>query len=798
MTWLYETLVHERNPVLLGLAVLAACAGSFGGRYALMRRTAATRPARAQWLAMAALSLAAGAVLTHVLAVRGFFPYLGAPVDLGSSVLAYGIAAMGCVGAVTVSARARRGYRDLLLAGAVLAGSVACMVFLSLSSLTHPYKLGYELLPVSGTVLLAAVLGGFGLASGGPRSLWHQLQGASCLAMALVVLNISGLLSILSFSDWMAEADKPASLATEPVVVVLSACFLVVLLLGIAGAVMDHHLALQAERESDRLRELADSAMEGILIHRGGRVLDANAAFCALVETPLAMLRTRETATLFSLPFGAATPWEATNPGDACERQEIEVQAASGGTLPVEVLSRTIVYRGEPAQVLAIRDIRERRAAEARIRYLAHHDGLTGLANRTLFGEQFALALRLSQRSGSQVAVLCLDLDRFKAVNDILGHAAGDLMLQQVADRLREVTRASDTVARVGGDEFVIIHTETHQPQAAAALANRLVETLCTPFILDGTPIGIGLSIGIALYPQDGQDAEELLRNADVALYRAKAQGRGTHCFYEPAMDQAQRERRELERDLRQAILAGDLALYYQPLVACDGSGEVTGFEALMRWSHPQRGQVSPADFIPMAEEAGLIVSLGLWALEVACTEAMSWPSRYKVAVNVSPAQFRAGTLPGQVADILHRTGLEASRLELEVTEGLLIKDADQALASLQALRALGIGIALDDFGTGYSSLGYLQRFPFSRLKIDRSFVQMLGRDDGAHAIVDAILAMAQSLRLRVTAEGVETAQQLAVLQAQGCGTVQGYLLGRPMPANQVPSYLRQQQSVTA
>ncbi len=798
MTWLYETLVHERNPVLLGLAVLAACAGSLGGRHALMRRGETSGSARPRWLAMAALSLAAGAVLTHVLAVRGFYPYLGVPADLGASVLAYGIAAAGSVGAIAISVKARRGYRDLLLAGAVLAGSVACMVFLSLSSLTHPYKLGYELLPVCGTVLLAAVLGGFGLASGGPRSFSHQLQGALCLAAALVLLNISGLLSILSFSDWMAEADKPASLATEPVVVVLSACFLVVLLLGVAGAVMDHHLALQAERESDRLRDLADSTMEGILIHRGGRVLDANAAFCALVEVPLAVLRTQETAALFRLPFGAAAPWAATDPEDTCERQEIEVKAAGGSTLPVEVLSRTIAYRGEPAQVLAVRDIRERRAAETRIRHLAHHDGLTGLANRTLFGEQFALALRLSQRSGNQVAVLCLDLDRFKAVNDTLGHAAGDRLLQQVAERLREVTRTSDTVARVGGDEFIVLQTELDQPQSASVLAIRLMEALCMPFTLDGMPASIGASIGIALYPQDGAGSEELLRNADVALYRAKAQGRGVHCFYEPAMDLAQRERRELERDLRQAIPAGELAMHYQPLVACDDSGVVSGFEALLRWTHPQRGSIPPAMFIPLAEETGLIVPLGLWVLEMACKQATAWPMACRVAVNVSPAQFRAGNLPDQVADILRRTGLAPHRLELEVTEGLLIKDADQALASLQALKALGVGIALDDFGTGYSSLGYLHRFPFNRLKIDRSFVQLLGQDEGTHAIIEAILAMARSLHLQVTAEGVETMQQLAALQAQGCGTVQGYLLGRPMPADQVLSYLQQGQSVAA
>ena len=527
-------------------------------------------------------------------------------------------------------------------------------------------------------------------------------------------------------------------------------------------------------------------------------MVDANAAFCALVDMPLELLRTCPTADLFLLPAGADAPWDACTPTPGCEHQEIEVRAADGSALPVEVLSRAITYLGQPAQVLAVRDIRERRAAEARIRHLAHHDMLTGLANRTLFGEQLARVLGAGGDRRGQTALLYLDLDRFKFVNDTLGHGAGDALLRQVADRLRDATRASDTAARIGGDEFVILQTGADQPGAAAALAARLVETLSQPFVLDAMPVSIGVSVGIALCPRDGTDAETLLRHSDVALYEAKAHGRGTYQFYDPAMNLAHRERQELERDLRQAIASNSLTLHYQPFMACGGGETVLGFEALLRWTRPGRGPISPEVFIPLAEEAGLISSLGLWVLETACREAASWPAECLVTVNLSPAQFSGGDLPAQVAGVLHRTGLAAERLELEVTEGLLIKDAEQALASLQALKALGVSIALDDFGTGYSSLGYLQHYPFDRLKVDRSFVRPLGTDLGAHAITEAILAMARSLGLQVTAEGVETAEQLAILQGQGCGAVQGFLLKRPMPAGQVLGYLQQRQVVAA
>ena len=475
------------------------------------------------------------------------------------------------------------------------------------------------------------------------------------------------------------------------------------------------------------------------------------------------------------------------------------------------VVSVTVEMMAGGGWVSTLEDVTERHRAQERIAFMAHHDGLTGLANRALLGERFELALGLSRRSGGQVAVLCLDLDRFKAVNDTLGHAAGDLLLRQVAERLCGITRACDTVARIGGDEFVILQTEGRQPEASGMLASRIAAALAPPFDLDGLPASIGASIGIALYPQDGTDMDELLRSADTALYRTKGADRGACRFYEPAMDRQVHERQQLERELREAAGTDALTLQYQPIFTLHGRDDgqddggdgrsrgrrCTGFEALMRWRHPVRGWVPPLRFIPVAEESGLIVLLGAEALEAACTEAAQWPGGLTLSVNLSPVQFRAGDLVEVVASVLRRTGLAASRLELEVTEGLLIADADGAARALHGLRALGVRVALDDFGTGYSSLGHLQRFPFSRLKIDRSVVASLGPGAplgsgaaGAEAVVAAALAAAGSLELDVTAEGVETEAQLMALDRMGCGFVQGFLLGVPMCAAEVPGFL--------
>jgi diguanylate cyclase (GGDEF)-like protein len=436
-------------------------------------------------------------------------------------------------------------------------------------------------------------------------------------------------------------------------------------------------------------------------------------------------------------------------------------------------------------------DITERKRSEARTLHLAHHDALTGLPNRTLLDDRLTQALRLAARTGGALAVLALDLDRFKAINDRFGHAAGDRLLVLATARLNNVLRASDTLARIGGDEFVVLQTDVGQPLAAGELALRLIKVLAEPFELEdrqlqvGTSTTSGVTVGIALYPVDGNNAETLLKNADTALYRAKASRRGSLCFFKAEMDLQLRERWALEQDLRQAIGTDQLRLHYQPIFA-SATRSITGFEALLRWQHPVQGNIPPMSFIPVAEETGLILAIGAWVMEEACRTAAAWAEPKRIAVNLSAVQLNSGELTAQVADVLRRTGLPARRLELEVTETMLITNHFQVLTTLRELRDMGVQIACDDFGTGYSSFSYLQNLAFDRIKIDKSFVQALGVSSSALRIVQAILAMAQSLGIDVTAEGVETERQFSMLHEQGCAEVQGFLLGRPVPADAV------------
>jgi diguanylate cyclase (GGDEF)-like protein len=433
-------------------------------------------------------------------------------------------------------------------------------------------------------------------------------------------------------------------------------------------------------------------------------------------------------------------------------------------------------------------DITGRLGAEARISYMAHHDALTDLPNRVLFHERLDDALKHTREE--KIAVLCLDVDRFKGVNDALGHPIGDLLLSAVADRLRHCVRDSDTVARLGGDEFAIVQIGASQPTDATNLATRLIEAIGAPYELDGHQVVVGMSIGIAIPPDDGTDPHQLLKNADMALYRAKADGRGVFRFFEAEMDARMQTRRALELDLRRAVVSGQFELLYQPLIDVQ-TRCVRGFEALIRWHHPKHGMVAPLDFIPLAEETGLIVPIGEWVLREACKEAAAWPDDVSVAINLSPVQFKSKNLLPTVISALAASGLPPSRLQLEITESLLLQENDDTLAMLHQLRSLGIRISMDDFGTGYSSLGYLQKFPFDKIKIDRSFVHNMTEREDSLAIVRAVAAMGTSLGMMTTAEGVETAEQFERLKAEGCTEVQGYLFSPPQPAAEVRQLIR-------
>ena len=484
----------------------------------------------------------------------------------------------------------------------------------------------------------------------------------------------------------------------------------------------------------------------------------------------------RETAeTLFPLAD------EALRTGDLQTIAEHTVRTRHNGTRILTTKNLSIPDEtGEQRYLLSLsEDITERKEAAARIEHMAHHDALTDLPNRVAFVEHLTRAIDAARDSEESFAVLSIDLDRFKEVNDMFGHAVGDDVLQKMSQQLRALAGEA-YLARLGGDEFTLVTTNGDHPTLAEILAERLHAGVVTDLELDGQHLRVDISIGIAIFPADGTDATTLLNNADAALYRAKAAGRGKTRFFEIAMDNRLRERRAIQHELSSAIARNELRLHYQPLAKIEG--EVIGFEALIRWHNPQRGMVSPATFIPVAEESGLIMQIGEWVLREACREAASWSRPLQIAINLSPIQFRHGDLAGLVHSVLLETGLAPARLELEITEGVLIEDFARGVSILRRLKTLGVRIAMDDFGTGYSSLSYLQSFPFDKIKIDQSFISKVKNNPQSAAIVRAVIGLAHGLNLPVLAEGVETKAQLDFLAAESCDEVQGYLMGRPHP----------------
>jgi diguanylate cyclase (GGDEF)-like protein/PAS domain S-box-containing protein len=583
------------------------------------------------------------------------------------------------------------------------------------------------------------------------------------------------------------QADRPGQMVLQRLTPPFAAAFAVVVVLStlLLARVRATALALQASEA--RFRDVAESASDWIW------ETDARLALTYVSER-FAEVTGQAPAAVLGAPPDALFRDRADADGATALRRALEQKRAFRDLRCSYVdgrgHARHCRLAGRPTlapdgSFLGFRGTATDTTAEVealeQARHHALHDPLTGLPNRRLLAERLDRALALARREQGLVAVLCLDLDHFKGVNDTLGHRVGDRLLCAATERLAGLVRETDTVARVGGDEFTIVQIGATQPLDAEALCRRLIEDLSAPFVVEGEEVSIGISIGVAIADPDGPTADAVLQHADIALYRAKQDGRGTFRFFEPEMDAALQRRKTIERELRHALRAEELEVFYQPLVDIE-SGRVTSVEALVRWQHPVRGLVGPSEFVPIAEEIGLIVPLGEWVLRTACRQALRWPE-LKLAVNLSVTQVRQPDLIEIVAAVLAETGLTPERLELEITESVLLHDTAHAIAVIDGLRRLGVTVAMDDFGTGYSSLSYLQRFAFGKIKIDRSFVSQIGADPEAAAIVRAVLGLGRSLSLRTSAEGVETAGQLAFLRAEGCQEAQGFLFSRPVPA---------------
>jgi diguanylate cyclase (GGDEF)-like protein len=553
--------------------------------------------------------------------------------------------------------------------------------------------------------------------------------------------------------------------------------------------------AVELRRTNLRFDAALSNMSQGLAMYDAEeRLVVSNARLCELKGLPVGSLRAGMTFRDVAEVDMAAGHFPGRTLDEACAERRA-FMAADGATISFDEMrgERLLAVTSQPLSdggyLFTLEDITERRRNEDRIAHMAHHDALTAMPNRVLFHARLREALARGRR-GECFSVLYLDLDQFKAVNDTLGHSVGDALLRAVSDRLLAEVRDTDTVARLGGDEFAILQTGTDQPRQASVLAERLIASLGAPYQIDGHQVDIGVSIGIAM-AEEGEDSDTLLKNADLALYRAKADGRGTWRFFEPEMDAHIQARRLLELDLRAAMEAEQFEVHYQPILDLR-TRRLTGFEALVRWRHPVRGLVSPAEFIPLAEEIGLIGRLGEWVLLRACQEAMLWAGDIRVAVNLSAVQLRVGrTLAGIIGAVLGDTGLPAARLELEITETAMLRDSEETLVTLHRLRKLGIAIAMDDFGTGFSSLSHLRRFPFDRVKVDQSFVRGLdaGESD-CTAIVRAIITLCADLGIAVTAEGIETNAQLNWLAAEGPIEAQGYLFSRSVPAEDVPALI--------
>ena len=775
-------ITKEHDPRLLVLAACICLLACFTTLTLVARGDRSSRAGSLAWLSAAAAVFGCGVWSLHFVAMLAFMPGIAITYDPGLTLLSIVVATCGTLLALLCARLSLTRVARCVLGGAALGASVAAMHAVGVAAMRVPGSLALDRPQVAWSLASGMILGMIAFARSDRLSrLGRRVEVSGWLAACVLSIHFIGMSALqITLGPRPAQAGlEQGGFGYGMLATGVGAVSLGVLVASLVATLMEQHLSDRTVLELKRLRLLSSISREVMIIHQDGLILEVNEAGATLFGEPVEALVGRQYLDLFSAGSLAAAEAQMTQGSEPQAPAKLEVRVRSGRLVPVEVACRAIDFIGRPATAVALVDQSERRRDAETIRHLAQHDALTGLPNRLLLHERLIHMLAASDAQQTSVALLHIDLDRFTACNDLLGDHGADLLLAELASRLTAELRATDTLARIGGDEFVILCALQEDAKQVAALADRLLVALNRPFEHEGLRIDPSASIGIALYPEDAANQAALLRAAGTALRLAKSENQGSFRFFESEMDQVLHERVELEHDLRVAIENDELELHYQPLFSCS-SGVIEGYEALVRWHHPKRGMVMPIDFIPLAEQTGLIVPIGEWAIRTACIEASKWPARQSIAVNVSPLQFRQSNLPEIVADALLTSGLPAHRLEIEITEGVLITDTGDAVRTLSALRTQGVRVSLDDFGTGYSSLSYLSSFAVDKIKIDRSFVRPLGQSESAGLLVRTIIELGHHLGLTVVAEGVETPQQLAMIQGKGCDQVQGYLLGRP------------------
>jgi diguanylate cyclase (GGDEF)-like protein/PAS domain S-box-containing protein len=773
MFTVYNCIVHEHDLRLVVLAAVICALASFTAISILHHARKSTGNMWGVWLGVSATASGFGIWATHFIAMLAYSPGLPNGYNLALTLLSL-LAAIALTGLGLAVALTKFIPGAAWFGGAIVGGGIATMHYTGMAAYEVEGRITWDLNLVIASIILGAAFGALALAIGlRDGSVKSKITGALILTVAICSHHFTAMGAVSIVPDPTVAVSESA-LPTSWLAIAVALASFTIILLAFAGVALDIRERRQAEREVDRMRGLANAAVEGLLVCDGEIIVTANKSFASLTGS--------DAEAMIDMKLSQFFPVEAsrlTLLGHANQPVETELRHVDGSVSPVEVIQHEVNFGGKRLIAIAVRDLQARKKAEQHIRFMAHHDALTGLPNRASFNKKLDQEISVALATKQSLAVLCIDLDRFKEVNDLFGHAVGDVLLQTVATCVGGLLDDSQMMARLGGDEFAIIAPGLSNPGVAGRIAENIMEALRSAG--EGSAHGshISCSIGIAICPNDATDRQALLTEADTALYRAKMEGRGTYRFFEATMGAQVRDRRLLEHELRHAIARREMNLVYQPQTDIK-SGEIVGFEALLRWNHPSRGNISPETFIPIAEECGTILQIGEWVLREACREAASWVHPLSIAVNVSAVQLHHADFSRRVHEVLIQTKLSPQRLEIEITETALVRDLVRALATLRQLKSMGIRIAMDDFGTGYSSLSNLRAFPFDKIKIDGSFIRSVDSSEQAATIVRAVLGLGRGLGLPVLAEGVETSDELKFLADELCDEAQGFLLGRP------------------